>query len=46
MMSKNLIDNFPVSVEFNQFYNLLFISWLLVKKKFFRGAEYALAAWN
>ena len=37
-MSKNLVDNLPVSVEFNQCHNL-FISCLLDKKKriFFEG---------
>ena len=33
MMSKNVIDNFPVSVEFNQTYKLLFDSCLLDRKK-------------
>ena len=33
-MSKNLVDNLPVFVEFNQTYKLLFVSWLLDQKNF------------
>ena len=35
MLSNNLLDNFPVFVEFNQSYKLLFVSCLLDKKKFY-----------
>ena len=33
MLSNNLLDNFPVSVEFNQSYKLLLVSCLLDQKK-------------
>ena len=35
MMSKNLVDNLPVFVEFNPTYKLLFVSCLLDQKKNF-----------
>ena len=35
LMSKNLVDNLPVFVEFNPTYKLLFVSCLLDQKKFF-----------
>ena len=34
-MSKNVVDNLPVFVEFNQTYKLLLVSCLLDQKKFF-----------
>ena len=34
-MIKNLVDNLPVSVEFNQSYKTLLVSCLLDQKKFF-----------
>ena len=34
-MSKNVVDNLPVFVEFNQTYKLLLVSCLLYQKKFF-----------
>ena len=34
-MSKNLVDNLPVFVEFNPTHKLLFVSCLLDQKKFF-----------
>ena len=33
MMSKNVVDNFPVFVEFNQTYQLLLVSCLLDQKE-------------
>ena len=40
MLSNNLLDNFPVFVEFNQSYKLLLVSCLLdQKKKFFTGYD-------
>ena len=38
-MSKNLVDNFPVSVEINKTYKLLFVSCLLDQKKNFTKDE-------
>ena len=35
MLSNNLLDNFPVFVEFNQSYKLLLVSCLLDQKKNF-----------
>ena len=35
MLSNNLLDNFPVFVEFNPTYKLLFVSCLLDQKIFF-----------
>ena len=34
-MSKNVVDNLPVFVEFNQTYKLLLVSCLLDQKNFF-----------
>ena len=34
-MNKDLLDNLPVSVEFNQSYKLLIVSCLLDQKKIF-----------
>ena len=39
MLSNNLLDNFPVFVEFNPTYKLLFVSCLLDQKKFFFHQE-------
>ena len=39
MLSNNLLDNFPVFVEFNQSYKLLLVSCLLDQKKNFSKDE-------
>ena len=42
-MSKNVVDNLPVFVEFNQTYKLLLVSCLLYQKNFFfRSKKYTL----
>ena len=44
-MSKNVVANFPVSVEFNQTYKLLLVSCLLDQKKFFFHDKRKYSGW-
>ena len=45
-MSKNLVDNLPLSVEFKQTYQLLFVSCLPDQKKIFQNTKHALPRYN